>query len=182
MCFTAQNRSYIVMLLEHFMNLKSFIWNWSLNDFFYLPSLLAIPFKCLNENKEGQGCHTSRFQWTPWHLKVQRTDSITGIREAVLQRTAGRVPPVDWPWWWLDGTQRGLVQSHVCFTLGPARLLGGGQLWFLWLRQINPNEWLLPNTKNLVSLDQSQYFCALRFLLMTKIHVYSWNCKVITIE
>lgn len=46
---------------EHFMNLKSFIWNWSLNDFFYLPGLLAIPFKYPNENEEGLCC-LSHFQ------------------------------------------------------------------------------------------------------------------------
>lgn len=80
MCFTAQNRSYIVVLLEHFMNLKSFIWNWSLNDFFYLPSLLVIPFICLSENKD-QGCHISRFQWTTHHFKVQRMNLISGTWE-----------------------------------------------------------------------------------------------------
>lgn len=46
---------------EHFMNLKSFIWNWSLNDFFYLPGLLAIPFKYPKENEEGLCC-LSHFQ------------------------------------------------------------------------------------------------------------------------
>lgn len=80
MCFTAQNRSYTVKS-EHFMNLKSFIWNWSLNDSFYLPGLLAIPFKCLNENKEGQCCHISRFQWTPQRLGGQRTDLVSGPLE-----------------------------------------------------------------------------------------------------
>lgn len=60
------------------MNLKSFIWNQSLNDFFYLPDLLAIPFKCVNENKEGESCHISRFRWTPQYLRVQRTDMIPG--------------------------------------------------------------------------------------------------------
>lgn len=45
MCFTAQNRSYIVMLLEHFTNLKSFIWNQSLNYFFYLPSFAGHPLQ-----------------------------------------------------------------------------------------------------------------------------------------
>lgn len=35
MRFTAQSRSYTVML-DHYMNLKSFIWNQSLNDFFFI--------------------------------------------------------------------------------------------------------------------------------------------------
>lgn len=118
-CFTAQNRSYTLMP-EHFMNLKSFIWNWSLKDFFYLPGLLAIPFKFLNENKEGQSCHISRFQWTPQHLRVWSTDLNTGTLEDSSSESSmvqGKVPPVDWPWWWclLDGIEGDLIQQSCLF-------------------------------------------------------------------
>lgn len=116
MCFTAQNRSYTV-ISEHFMNLKSFIWNWSLNDSFYLPGLLAIPFKCLNDNKEGQCCHISRFQWTPQHLRGQRTDLVSGPLEGRSSED-GRVQEkgLAMLWCWLDETEWGLVQQ-ACLLL-----------------------------------------------------------------
>lgn len=118
-CFTAQDRSYTVML-KHFMKLKSFIWNQSLNDFFYLPSLLAISFKCLKENEEGQCCYISRFQWPPPHLRGQRTDLVTGTSEGSSSedgRVQEKALPMDWPWlWhWLDGTEWSLIQQSCLF-------------------------------------------------------------------
>lgn len=141
------------------------------------------------EWKQGRpGCHRSRFQWTSQHLKVQRADLITGTSEdsssgdvmckRVHHLWPGHGGGVGWMRW-----SETPSNSHPFFTLDLSRLLVGRWLWFLWLRQIHPNEWLLPKTKHLVSLDQNQYFCALSFLLfVTKIHVYSWNNKGLVIE
>lgn len=97
MCFAARNRSCTVMLnISRPSSL--FIWNWSLNDFFDLPGLLAIPFKYLNENEEGLCCvcHSFRFQWTTQHqnLKGQGDDFHTGPlafrRQLSLQKAGCR--------------------------------------------------------------------------------------------
>lgn len=73
---------------EHFMNLKSFIWNWSLNDFLYLPGLPAIPFKYLHENEEGLSCYTCEFQWTYTEPESQRARGWFSYRAFGLQKIA----------------------------------------------------------------------------------------------
>lgn len=123
---------------EHFMNLKSFIWNWSLNDFFYLPGLLAIPFKYPNENEEGLCC-LSHFQISmnytaPGSQRARNWFSYWafGLRKVVLssegwvQRGLGHMLTR----WRAKVTIRHLFLS----TLWPRGLLEGGHLHFLWLR------------------------------------------------
>lgn len=123
---------------EHFMNLKSFIWNWSLNDFFYLPGLLAIPFKYPNENEEGLCC-LSHFQVSMNYTSTrsQRARSwfsywAFGLWKVVLsaegwvQRGLGHMLT--------RRTAKVTIGHWFFFTLWPRELLEGGHLHFLGLR------------------------------------------------
>lgn len=101
---------------EHFMNLKSFIWNWSLNDFLYLPGLLAIPFKYRNENEEGLCCYTCRFQRTvPESQRARGLISIPGLRpsegSAYCRRLGAEASAIRW----LGKQKQSLFQQQSLF-------------------------------------------------------------------
>lgn len=107
---------------EHFMNLKSFIWNWSLNDFLYLPGLPAIPFKYLHENEEGLCCvtlasfneltqnQTLKGQGADFHTQPLAFKKTAHSAESWLHREASAMH-------WHE--QRAETSSRVFFTLWP---------------------------------------------------------------